>query len=126
MGGGDLIPDEWESRFGLNPDSPLDALLDEDEEGFTAGDEYNAGTDPTDPDSYLKVETISKESPVQVTFQAASNKTYSIQYSEALPAANWSKLADVVAAATNRTITVQDPASASGRYYRLVTPRMGE
>ena len=35
----------------------------------------------------------------------------------------WSKLADIVARATNRTETVIDTESATNRFYRLVTPR---
>lgn len=45
---GDQLPDEWEKRFGLNPNDPADAALDKDGDGFTNLEEYLAKTDPTD------------------------------------------------------------------------------
>ena len=45
---GDGMPDEWEKRYGLNPNDPNDANADADGDGFTNLEEYQAGTDPTD------------------------------------------------------------------------------
>lgn len=46
---GDGLPDEWEKRYGLNPNDPSDANADLDGDGFTNLEEHLAGTDPTDP-----------------------------------------------------------------------------
>lgn len=46
---GDGIPDEWEKRFGLNPNDVSDAQKDADGDGFTNLEEFKAGTDPKDP-----------------------------------------------------------------------------
>lgn len=45
---GDGMPDEWEKRFGLNPNDPSDAELDKDSDAFTNLEEFTAKTDPTD------------------------------------------------------------------------------
>lgn len=45
---GDGMPDEWEKRYGLNPNDPSDANADKDGDGFTNLEEYLAKTDPTD------------------------------------------------------------------------------
>ena len=45
---GDGMADEWEKKFGLNPNDPADAALDKDADGFTNLEEYMAKTDPTD------------------------------------------------------------------------------
>jgi hypothetical protein len=50
---GDGLPDAWEMRhFGNLLQGPNDDL---DHDGFTNIQEYLAGTDPTDPNSYLRI-----------------------------------------------------------------------
>jgi hypothetical protein len=48
----DGMDDCWEEQYGLNPDDPADALLDNDGDGTTNLQEYNAGTDPNTFDDY--------------------------------------------------------------------------
>jgi len=48
---GDGIPDDVEVSLGLDPNDPVDALLDPDGDGLTNGDEVSRGTDPNDPDT---------------------------------------------------------------------------
>ena len=43
---GDLMDDSWESSFGLDPGSPLDAAVDSDGDGKTNLEEFNEGTNP--------------------------------------------------------------------------------
>ena len=45
------MPDSWERRYGLDPNDEKDAALDNDKDGFTNLQEYNAGTDPKNPNS---------------------------------------------------------------------------
>lgn len=47
-GDGDGMADEWEKRYGFNPNDPSDAERDKDGDGFTNLEEYQAKTDPTD------------------------------------------------------------------------------
>jgi len=49
---GDGTSDAWEIDYGLNPLVNTDASEDSDGDGHTNLDEYIAGTDPTDPESY--------------------------------------------------------------------------
>ncbi|MFH1770460.1 MAG: hypothetical protein ABH828_02785 [archaeon] len=44
----DGLPDDWEERYGLDPDDPTDADKDLDGDGYTNLEEYEKGTDPTD------------------------------------------------------------------------------
>ncbi len=49
----DGMADWWEEKFvGLNPKDASDADEDLDGDGFTNKEEYDADTDPTDPDSF--------------------------------------------------------------------------
>ena len=126
---GDGLPDAWELAHGLNPDLAADATLDADGDRMSNLAEYQAGTDPQDAMSFLKVELEGDLGvapvPVVVKFGAVSNKTYSVLYQAPLnPPGAWEKLADVASAPTNRTVRVADPSpGAPARFYRLVTPR---
>jgi hypothetical protein len=119
---GDGIPDVWESAYAANS-TALDPFGDLDGDGFLNWKEYVAGTDPTNALSYLKVDSLVTSPGAVVSFQAVSNRTYTVQFNHAPGVNPWSKLADVIALATNRVESIPDPASTTNRFYRIVTPR---
>ena len=41
-----MMPDWWEEKYNLNPEYPADAVMDEDEDGYTNLKEYQMGTNP--------------------------------------------------------------------------------
>lgn len=43
----DLMPDDWESNYGLDPEDSLDAELDPDNDGINNLDEFKNNTEPT-------------------------------------------------------------------------------
>jgi len=125
----DGLPDTWETACGLCPTNANDAAADYDGDGLTNAKEYLAGTHPTNALSYLKVEGIRLDAggeAARLEFLAASNKTYTVQYREAVDSGEWCRLADVVAVATNRVVEITDAAAGtrSQRVYRLATPRV--
>src|ERR1044072_3191004 len=78
----DGIPDSWELAHGLNATNKNDATLNADSDSLSNMQEYIAGTDPQDPQSYLRIDaTNGPESGAILTFLAVSNRTYSIVYS---------------------------------------------
>lgn len=120
---GDGLPDVWESAHGLAPSNAADAQLDLDGDGLSNWQEYLAGTDPADPNSYLKIDSITADAVATLTFHARADKTYTIEFTDALPAASWTRLADLVAQPVDRDETVIDSDYHTNRFYRLVTPR---
>jgi hypothetical protein len=108
----DGIPDELE---------PLDGAADSDGDGLSNAAEYFAGTDHLDPNSFLKIE-ITSSGGATISFQAVAGHTYSVEYSDGLNPASWTKLAGVLAASSSRIETMTDPAPGTNRFYRLVTP----
>jgi hypothetical protein len=122
----DGLPDEWESAHGLISTNGADAMLDGDGDGATNLQEYLAGTDPEDSLSFLQIESIDCSAPsgVSLCFTAMSNTTYTVESCSFITGAAWHPIADVHAASTNRTVTINDAKESSGqRLYRLTTPR---
>ena len=117
----DGLPDDWETKyFGL---AGADPNTDSDGDGLTNGQEYTAGTDPTDARSYLKVHSITANGGATLVFGTLAGKTYTVQYSRGLGSRTWNKLADVPARSANQLETLLDAGFTTNRYYRLVTPR---
>ena len=120
---GDGLPDEWETRHGLSTNSVADALEDFDGDGMSNRAEYIAGTNPTNSLSYLKVDATVLGGGAAVSFGAISNRTYTIQFTDALGSGPWLNLGDVPARATNRVETINDATFNPSRYYRIATPQ---
>jgi hypothetical protein len=122
-GDNDGLPDNWETQYP----AAGNATGDVDGDGQSNLQEYLAGTDPLDAANFLKVTGISLSGGREATviqFRAASNKTYTVQVRDAANGAGWSRLADVVATPTNRTLSITNGLSGNDvRFYRLVTPR---
>ena len=75
---GDGLPDEWEKRYGLNPNDAADASADSDGDEFTNLEEYVAKTDPKNAKDHpdyldsLKIELPLKETSMPFVFRKAN------------------------------------------------------
>ena len=124
---GDGLPDAWEVDCGLCQTNLNHGLADDDADGRSNLQEYQAGTDPTNALSFLQVEGIDRAdggSAVVLRFVAVSNLTYTVRYRDVVNTGEWTRLADVAAAPTNRMVELRDSAVPNGpqRFYRLFTP----
>jgi hypothetical protein len=119
----DGLADVWETEHGFNLNEPSDAAEDADGDGMTNWEENMSGTDPRDPESYLKIAGIHRGIGLEIVFEAQSNRTYSVEYREQVEPALWRRLAEVSASPTNRMMRISDVSGSPGRYYRLGTPR---
>ena len=117
----DGIADVVETALGLNPNSAADALLDLDGDGMSNLAENQAGTELNNSNSFLRVSLSASNSLANITLATVSNRTYTVQYSDALPA-SWNKLADLVARTNNRVEILSDPNWTTNRFYRVVLP----
>ena len=118
---GDGLPDDLETKYGLT-----EPAEDFDGDGMINLQEYQAGTDPRDAQSYLKMQRIELEpgaDKVILSFIARSNHTYTIQGLQSLSGSLWTRVLDVVAAPTDRVVTATNAMTAKENYFRLVTPR---
>ena len=118
---GDGLPDAWEADY-FGSATGANLSVDSDGDGMTNGQEYIAGTDPISALSYLRLDLTTVPSHATIQFSAVSNRTYAVQFIDAIGTAPWSKLADIPARATNRLEFIPDPAWTSNRFYRVRTP----
>ena len=118
---GDGLPDDWELAYfnGLQRDGTGDS----DGDGQSDGMEFQAGTDPTNVGSILRVITLSPPSagPVQVFWSAVPGKTYRVQFKASVSDPTWNDLAGDVTA-TDATGVKEDASAgtAAERYYRVL------
>lgn len=121
---GDGLPDAWEIANGTLV-NVVDVNEDPDGDGMTNWQEFLAGTHPNNAADVLQVLAVNAApTGFQLSFQAASNRTYTVLTRASLSVGSWTKLVDVPAATTNRMMTVTDPATDASRFYRLVTPAL--
>jgi hypothetical protein len=120
---GDGLPDYYEALLGLNTNDVSDAAGDLDGDGMSNLAEYLAGTDANDSNSFLRVEQTVFPGLAIVQLSAVSNRTYTVQFTDKLPAVSWTRLADVVARPTNHIESFPDPTWTTNRFYRVVLPR---
>jgi hypothetical protein len=119
----DGMPDEWEILYNFTPTNATDRLEDLDGDGMLNGQEYTAGTDPTNALSRLAINFLALSNGWALSFEAASNKTYTVQSQDALNADHWLKLTDVLARTSNHVEWLLDSTIATNRFYRVVTPQ---
>lgn len=124
----DGLPDAWEAARGFNTNDATDAVLDTDGDGQLNRAEYVAGTNPLDPQSYLRIESVllagEKRDRLELSFTALSNRTYVVELRDSATTSEWARLLEVLAHPTNRLVHVtnQIPTGANTRIYRLATP----
>ncbi len=116
---GDGLPDSWELAYGLDPLDEFDAFEDADGDGADNWSEYIAGTNPTNRLSYLKIDSLGFGQAAVLTFVAAANTTYSVQFTETLGQGGWKELTSIRGGPVESIRTVVDPAAGLGRFYRL-------
>lgn len=125
----DGMPDAWERQYGLDPGNPSDANADADTDGMTNLGEFLAGTDPKRASSVLRFESvIAAEGTVTLEFHALAQRSYSVLYRATAEAGPWERLSDIAPEALDRLVAVEDSGgnALGARFYRLVTPAIGQ
>ena len=120
----DGLADNWERQYGLATNNAADALLDPDGDGRSNWQEYVAGTNPTNRLSVLRLEAVQASNGLWLSFQAVSNRTYTLQSLDRLGTANWSNLFQFPAQPQTLPTNLFDPSLTPARFYRLLTPRL--
>ncbi len=135
---GDGITDSWRDTFfgsGPTTNALSCASCDGDGDGLTNDQEYTAGTNPTDPNSVLRITSITSQvveskSNVVISWPSSEGITYRVQWKNDM-ADLWQTVAGSLSG-TGSQLNWFDDGSATGnlpensptgrRFYRVITP----
>jgi hypothetical protein len=88
-------------------------------------EEFIAGTDPTDRESYLRIDILEgvADGGAVLNFMAVSNRTYNLLSRDVVGTGSWSQLTTISASPTNHSVVWTNlvPGAAT-KYYRLEIP----
>lgn len=118
-GDNDRMSDDWETDwFGSTTNAS--ANTDFDEEGVPDVWEYVAGTDPTDTNSFLYIESAARSAATNVVIRwpGVSNRLYNVERATSIAGPYTVLASNVAAIAPDTTVTAAAPA-ATLNFYRL-------
>jgi len=123
---GDGLPNDWEIAHQLDPDDATGvngAEGDPDGDGATNLAEYQAGTDPRNPQDWFGFTLATTDDDgLLLQFTARAGRSYTVQYKDALPGGAWADLAHQDPSGADRVVTIRDTPPGKTRFYRVTTP----
>ncbi|WFB37419.1 right-handed parallel beta-helix repeat-containing protein [Kiritimatiellota bacterium B12222] len=115
----DGVPDDWEMYYGFNEQDATDAALDFDVDGMSNKQEYIAGTDPTDPQSYLQLTQLEHAGEsFTLSFLSQVGREYSVGRKFDLQETDWVIVISGIVG-SGEMIQVEDTADEPAQFYRL-------
>lgn len=121
----DGMSDEWEDIYGFNSQDSSDANIDSDNDGLSNLQEFIAGTNPKNSNSVLRLKSsFTTGGIIKLSFEAQSNKTYSVLYQTNLNLGIWNVFTNIDNSPSIRDIQINiNPGADKSKYYRVITPR---
>jgi hypothetical protein len=117
----DGMLDPWEIDNRLNPLDPADAALDPDADGPVSHDEFIAGTDPNNSNSYFRFTRVRQSATNElVTWSSATGRVYSLERITIMTGDTWTNVVTgLPARPPENTYTDAVPAATLPCFYRV-------
>ena len=118
---GDRVPDAYEFTNGMNFLNAADAVLDNDQDGFSNRDEYTAGTGPNDPASRFTVlsNQFVTAATYRLTVAGVAGRKYKLLRSTTLTGP-WQMIQESPTLGAAQVVTLTDPAAPAIRAFYKV------
>ena len=117
-------PHWWLAGFGWTNNFAAAEAGDADGDGFTAGQEFLAGTDPTDAASSLRILDL-RAAPPQLTVLSATNRLYTLYRRPDLTTGTWIPVSDQTdLPGTGSLLTLIDSNTPAGNCFYRVSVRL--
>jgi hypothetical protein len=115
----DGLPDDWQREyFGKNASAWPGAAADSDGDGATNGQEFAAGTDPSDKSDSLSVSLAKLERGQRLEWNARPGALYQLQHTAALGSGDWANIGEPLLALEKRAgITLESVENM--KFYRI-------
>ena len=119
----DGLPDDWQGLYwGSDPSNWPAPNVDSDGDGATNLQEFLAGTDPTDPNSVLRVQLVSTGQGAHLRWNSQPGFMYQVQVTQTLGAGFWTNAGTPRFAAGTTDSTLMNGTSSTA-YYRVIRLR---
>jgi hypothetical protein len=117
----DGLPDAWETTFGLSAKNPGDTRLDLDLDGIDALGEFEAGTDPDDPESVLAIRwSADPDGRWKLRIDSQLGRTYHLDRNpESGLGSVWEPAGEFAGTGETLELGVLEPDIAHSRLYRV-------
>jgi len=73
-----VVSADWFTDHGLDANDPYVLSLNPDQDGQTSFQEWLAGTDPRDQQSFFRIEAVETGPPVRVSYQSLAGRVYTL------------------------------------------------
>ena len=115
----DLMPNYWESAYGLNPGVSNPASADADFDGFPDINEWIADTLPNSSGSYFSITTMTGGAVRAVMVPSSSVRVYDLDRTESLHGPSWNTLLTNISGTGGMLGLVDTTAAGSSSVYRV-------
>ena len=115
-------PEYWLANYGLtSPSFSVQEVSDDDGDGHTSGDEWRAGTDPTNAASVLSIAELTHTPTSSViAWHSVAERSYDILFATNSPASPAIPIATAIPGSPPLNTYTTAPTGASG-FYRIRT-----